>query len=107
MSHPALVAMTISSRNGARSSRSSRPKFELGTARGRSVVVGQVEVRDAAVESAADDGSLHVQIAVVAEVVPQSQGDDRQEEAAPAGAAVLHRLVAVIGRGVGGHDGRA
>ena len=37
------------------------------------VVVGEVDVRDAAVESAKHDVALNRQFAIVAEVVPQSE----------------------------------
>ena len=47
----------------------------LGAAVGRPVVVGQVEMRDAEVERAADDRALRLERAVVAEVVPEAERD--------------------------------
>ena len=62
---------------GAEVLREERAEVRLGGAVGRAVVVGQVEVGDAQVEGAAQDGPLGVQRAVVAEVVPQAQRDRR------------------------------
>jgi len=45
----------------------------LGAAVGRSVVVGEVEVRDAEVERASQHGATVRQRAVVAEVLPQPE----------------------------------
>jgi hypothetical protein len=45
----------------------------LGAAVGRAVVVGEVEVGDAQIERAAQDGALDVERLVVAEVVPEPQ----------------------------------
>ena len=74
----------------------------LGGAGRRAVVVGEVEMRDAAVEGAAQDRPPGLEGVQAAEVLPQAQRDRRQHEAAPAAAAVGHRLVAV---GAGREDG--
>jgi hypothetical protein len=73
----------------------------LGRAGRRAVVIGEVEVRDAEVERAAQDRALVVERVVVAEVVPEPQRDGREQEAAAAGAPVGHRVVAILGGGVG------
>ena len=49
----------------------------LGGPRGGPVVVGEVEVGDAEVERAAQDGALGVERTVVAEVVPEPERDAR------------------------------
>ena len=67
--------------------REDRAEVALGAAVGRAVVVGQVEVRDAAVERPPQDGPLGLQGLVVAEVVPQPERDGRELEAAVATAA--------------------
>src|SRR5699024_3589840 len=65
----------------------------FGGALVRAVVVGQVEVGDAAVERAPHDGALRVEGAVGAEVVPQAYGHGGQLQAGGAAAAVRHRVV--------------
>ena len=67
----------------------------LGRAVRRAVVVGEVEVRDAEVERAAQDRALALERLVVAEVVPQAERDGGELEAAAPAAAVGHRVVAV------------
>ena len=67
----------------------------LGGAVGRSVVVGQVEMRDAQVEGPAEDRSLGLERAVMAEVLPQSERDGRQEQAAASGPPVRHPGIAL------------
>ena len=71
---------------------------------GRPVVVGQVEVGDAEVERAAQDGPARLQRPVAAEVLPQAERDRRELEAAAPTAPVGHRLIAVLG-GSPGHHG--
>ena len=71
------------------------PEVGLGAAGGRAVVVRQVDVGDAQVEGPPQDRPLAVQGAVVAEVVPQAEGDRGQVEAAAPAAAVGHGLVAL------------
>lgn len=56
----------------------------------------------AEVEGTAQDRALVVERAVVAEVVPEAEGDRGELEAAAAGAAVLHGVVAVRGGAVHG-----
>ena len=75
-------------------------EHRLGAAGGRAVVVGQVEVGDAVV-----DGCLHARAAAVriggfAEIVPDTQGDFRQKQAAAAATAVIHRFIARLGEAV-------
>ena len=77
----------------------------LGAAVRRPVVVGQVEVGDAQVESAAQDGALALERLVVAEVLPEPERDGRQQQAAASAAAVGHGVVAVVGRKMMLHDG--
>ena len=71
------------------------PEVRLGAAVGRSVVVGEVEVRHAAIERSANDGSLGIDRAVVAEVLPETEGDGGKLNTAAPTASVLHRFVAV------------
>ena len=59
----------------------------LGRAVRRSVVVREIEVRDAAVERAADHGAAGLEHVRAAEIVPEAERDGRQVEAAPAAAA--------------------
>jgi hypothetical protein len=73
----------------------------LGGAVGRPVVVGQVEVRDAEVERPPQGRPLPLERHVVAEVVPETEADRREVEAAAARPAVGHRVVAVVGCAVG------
>lgn len=56
---------------------------------------------DPAVHGAAQDRALGLQRRGVAEVVPQAQGDGGEQDPAAAGAAVLHRGIAVFGGEVG------
>ena len=64
------------------------------------VVVRQVEVRDAEVESPANDRPLPIQRGLGAEVVPEAERESRQRETAVAGAPVLHCLVTPRLRGI-------
>jgi hypothetical protein len=66
----------------------------LGRAVGRAVVVGQVEVGDAQVEGAAQDGAAGLEYVLAAEVLPQAQRDRRQVQAAAAGPAIGHGVIA-------------
>ena len=65
---------------GAEVAREDRAEVALGRAVGRAVVVRQVEVRDAAVERPAQCRLLALERHVVAEVVPQAEGDGGQVE---------------------------
>ena len=70
--------LAVGPRGGRRGdARSSPPRT-----RWRPVVVGQVEVGDAQVERASDDGTLAGEGSVLAEVVPQPERDGGQLEAA-------------------------
>ena len=81
-----------------------QPERALRGPVGRAVVVGEVEVRDPAVERAPDDRARGLERPVGAEVVPQPERDRGQLDAAAAAAAVGHpAVVAVLGRDVG-HD---
>ena len=84
-----------------------RAEVGLRAAVGRPVVVGQVEVRDAAVEGAPQDGPLPLEGHVVAEVVPQPQRDGGQVQATSAAAAVpaavATETVVALGIGEVGH----
>jgi hypothetical protein len=48
-------------------------EIRFRTAARRAVVVGQIEVRDAEVESPAKDGPLRFEGLVIAEVVPEAE----------------------------------
>jgi len=75
MSQPALVETINSSRWAAKS-------FVrivlLRRAEGRAVVVGKVEMGDAAVEGPADDGAPGLESIRAAEILPEPKGDGRQ-----------------------------
>ena len=64
------------------------------------VVVGEIEVRDAEVECAPEDGAARIQRTIVAEVVPEAQRDGGQEQPTPAAAVVAQAVVAIVGRNV-------
>ena len=100
---PALVEITSSSRRPAKSVAQVPAEVLLGPAVGRPVVVGQVEVRHAAVERPAQDRPLGLLGPVGAEVLPQPQRERRQLEPAAAAVAVVHGVVAVVGRLVVAH----
>lgn len=72
-------------------------QIALGTAVGRAVVIGEVEVGDAVVKGRAAERFHRAVVCRVAEVVPETQRDARQPQAAPATARVGHRLVARVG----------
>ena len=78
-------------------------EIALGAAVGGSVVVGQVEMGDAQVESSTHGGALGVEGPVVTEVLPQPERHGGQEEAAPPTTAVGHGPVAIFGGMVAGH----
>jgi len=66
----------------------------FGGAGGRAVVVGEVEVGDAEVEGTEDEGAGVFLEVDVAEVVPEAEGEAREEEAAFTATAVFHVCVA-------------
>lgn len=73
------------------------PEVRLGTARDRAIVVGQVEMRDATVESM-ENHALSLGIVVdAAKVVPQAKRDGRKKDTALAATAVRHRGIAIRG----------
>ena len=74
---------------------------DLRRTRRRSVIVGEVEMRDAEVERGAADRAHRVLRFVEAEIVPETQRDRRQLQSASAAAAVGHRIVAGRRRNVG------
>jgi hypothetical protein len=78
----------------------------LGGAVGRAVVVGEVVVGDAEVESAARDRPLLLEGLFVAEVVPVAEREDGQVEARAAAAAVLHFALVAVGGGGVSHPSR-
>ena len=67
----------------------------FGRTERRPVVVGQIELGDAQVEGLAHDGPLAGEGRVIAEVVPQTQRDGRQLQAAVADVAEASLRVAV------------
>ncbi len=81
------------------------PEVLLGAAVGRPVVVGEVEVGDAAVEGAAQDRALRLLGPVGAEVLPEPERERGQLQPAPPGVAVGHpgRVVVPAGRSFVGH----
>ena len=94
--------MTSSSRYG-RGPRARAPEVLLGRAVRRPVVVREVEVGDAEVESASQDRAAGVERPVVPEVLPEPERDRRKLQAAASTAAVEHAVVAVSGGRVA-HD---
>jgi len=70
----------------------------FGRPRRRTVVVSQVEVRDAEIERAARDVAAVLEYIDVAEVVPEAERNGRQAHATAPHAVVLHRLVTRGGR---------
>ena len=80
--------MISSSRYGPEVLAHQPAEVDLGAAVGRPVVVREVEVGDAEVEGAAQDRPLGRQRRLVAEVLPQAQGDRGQLHAAAPAAAV-------------------
>ena len=72
----------------------------LGRAVGRAVVVREVEVRHAAVEGPAQGRLLALERHVVAEVVPEAEGDGRQVEPGAADPAVRHPCPVASGGGL-------
>src|SRR5438445_1050383 len=70
----------------------------LGRAVRRPIVVRQVEVRDAEIEGAADDGPLRLDRALAPEVLPEPKGHGGQLEPAATGASVWHAGVTVLVR---------
>lgn len=69
----------------------------LGGSGGRAVVVGEVEVGDAAIKGATHHAAGFLEVVDVAEVVPEAEGDGREEEAGIAAAAVGHAAVVAGG----------
>jgi len=71
-------------------------EVDLGTAIGRAVVVGQVEMVDPQIERGTQQRALGVDRCAVAEVVPQTQGQCGQYQATTAHAAVRDDVVTVV-----------
>ena len=71
-------------------------EIRFGAAAGRTIVVGEIEVRDAEFESAAKDGPLRLKRLVVTEVMPEAQRDSRKFQTTPTDPSVRHRVVAVL-----------
>src|SRR5699024_11233422 len=71
------------------------PEIPLGGAARRSIIVGQVELSDALVERVQNDVALRLHRAVITEVVPSAEGDEREFQAAGAGAAHGHAGIAM------------
>ena len=71
----------------------------LGGAGWRSVVVGEVEVGDAEIEGAADDGAAGFEGVDAAEVVPEAEGDERKFYAALSATAVKGGAGVAVGGG--------
>src|SRR5262245_59636008 len=70
----------------------------LGRSRRRTIVIGEIEVRDAQVEGAPADGPGIVKDRILGEVVPETQRQEGEIEAAPAAAAIMHAVIAVRSR---------
>ena len=60
---------------------------------GRAVIVGEIEVGDAAVERAAEHRAAGLEHVGAAEILPQAERDQRQVEAASPASAVAHPAV--------------
>src|SRR5215218_7307035 len=73
----------------------------FGTAVRRTIVVGEIEMRDAEVESRPQKIALDFGGRRSTKIVPQAERQDRQLEAAPATVAILHFAVTVRFRCVG------
>src|SRR5699024_2483038 len=69
-------------------------QMRLGAARGRAVVVRQIEVVHAEVEGAADDRAQGQRVTVLPEVLPEAQRDRRQQHSGSADAAIRCAVVA-------------
>src|SRR5258708_16515318 len=65
-------------------------EVRLGRTVWRAVVVSQVEVGHAHLEGATDDGAVFVRRLVAAEVLPESNGERREQQTALPAAAVDH-----------------
>ena len=61
---------------------------------GRAVIIGQVEMGDAVVESRPEQALLDLERRDVSEIVPQSQRNGGEQNAAAAAAPVGHRVIA-------------
>ena len=70
----------------------------FGAARGRSVVVGQVEVGDAVVEGVATEPTAVVEAHCGAKVRPQPETDAGQHHATAAAAGIGHAALVATGR---------
>ncbi len=82
------------------------PEIFLGGTGRRAVVVGEIEMGDAEIEGAPDDGAAGGEHIDVAEIVPEPEGDEREFDATAAAAAVQGRaVVAISGGKVGSSHG--
>jgi hypothetical protein len=79
------------------------PQGVFRRARGRPVVVGQIEMGDAEVEGVEEQPAHALEGRALPEAVPQAQRDGGEPEPAAAAAAIDHGLVA-IGGGLVGHE---
>ena len=73
--------------------RQDQPEVLLGRAVGRAVVVGEVEMGDAAVEGPADDGAAGLEHVGAAEVLPQAERNRRQLQAGAPDATIFAAVV--------------
>ena len=89
--------MTSSSRWQTKSLDQDAADVFLGGAGRRAVVVGQVEVGDAAVEGAAHDAAGFLEIVHPAEVVPETQRNGGQQQAGIPAAPVRHAAIVAGG----------
>src|SRR6185295_5336112 len=76
----------------------------FGRAGRRPIVVGQVEVGDAQIEGAAQQGAAVLKDIHAAKVVPQSQRDGWELQTAATGAVVVHGRVTLLRGGI--HAGK-
>ena len=83
---------------GTEVAREDAAEILLGRAVGRPVIVGEIEMGDAAVEGAAEHRAAGLEHVDAAEILPEPQRNGGQVEPAPAGAAVGHALIALRDR---------
>src|SRR5208283_2422600 len=63
---------------------------------GRAVIIGEIEMRDAEIEGAAQHGAGIFKVVYSAEVVPQSERNGGKLNAAAPRAAILHGIVTLV-----------
>src|SRR5206468_2442210 len=72
-----------------------RAESFLGRSGRWAIIISEIEMGDAQIESATADGAGIVETRVFTKIVPKTEREHRQIEAASAAAAILHGLIAV------------